>query len=254
MRNASNQTRWPLNIWDSRGCGRMAFPVTCRSCWCRVKAAEDELSFVSLFSGVTYTRRRGMELDLVVLDERAGEPGEADRGRIAQRSRQRDARQAGRHIYFGCGISLRRMMQCCSRQPHALCWGVDAGRWPLSSNIVSTRRRPNRNCPCARLQLSPLRQREAAGRVELLERYRRIYRRWSRVRDGNRRRAAGGPALPPAPWTNVLGNPGFGCLVTEAGLGYSWAGNSQMNRLTPWSNDPFRTRRRGTLSAGRRHR
>ena len=47
-----------------------------------------------------------------------------------------------------------------------------------------------------------------------------------------------GPTLPPAPWTNVLANPGFGCLVTEAGLGYSWAGNSQMNRLTPWSNDP----------------
>jgi cellobiose phosphorylase len=46
------------------------------------------------------------------------------------------------------------------------------------------------------------------------------------------------PALPPAPWTNVLANPKFGCLATEAGLGYSWAGNSQMNRLTPWSNDP----------------
>jgi hypothetical protein len=47
-----------------------------------------------------------------------------------------------------------------------------------------------------------------------------------------------GPTLPPAPWTNVLANPGFGCLVTEAGLGYSWAGNSQTNRLSPWSNDP----------------
>jgi cellobiose phosphorylase len=47
-----------------------------------------------------------------------------------------------------------------------------------------------------------------------------------------------GTELPPAPWTNVLANPQFGCLVTEAGLGYSWAGNSQMNRLTPWSNDP----------------
>ena len=46
------------------------------------------------------------------------------------------------------------------------------------------------------------------------------------------------PTLPPAPWTNVLANPGFGCLVTEAGLGYSWAGNSQTNRLSPWSNDP----------------
>ena len=46
------------------------------------------------------------------------------------------------------------------------------------------------------------------------------------------------PMLPPAPWTNVLANPRFGCLVTEGGLGYTWAGNSQMNRLTPWSNDP----------------
>jgi cyclic beta-1,2-glucan synthetase len=43
---------------------------------------------------------------------------------------------------------------------------------------------------------------------------------------------------PPAPWINVLANPDFGCLVTEAGCGCTWAGNSQMNRLTPWSNDP----------------
>ena len=43
---------------------------------------------------------------------------------------------------------------------------------------------------------------------------------------------------PPAPWANVLANPDFGCLVTEAGGGFTWAGNSQMNRLTPWSNDP----------------
>lgn len=46
------------------------------------------------------------------------------------------------------------------------------------------------------------------------------------------------PALPPAPWTNVIANPNYGCLTTEAGLGYTWSENSQMNRLTPWSNDP----------------
>ncbi|NKK75409.1 glycosyl transferase [Rhizobium leguminosarum bv. viciae] len=46
------------------------------------------------------------------------------------------------------------------------------------------------------------------------------------------------PALPPAPWTNVIANSDFGCLTTEAGLGYTWSENSQMNRLTPWSNDP----------------
>jgi cyclic beta-1,2-glucan synthetase len=43
---------------------------------------------------------------------------------------------------------------------------------------------------------------------------------------------------PPAPWSNVLANEGFGSLVTEAGLGWTWAVNSGENRLTPWSNDP----------------
>jgi cellobiose phosphorylase len=47
-----------------------------------------------------------------------------------------------------------------------------------------------------------------------------------------------GGQRPPAPWSNVIANPDFGCLVTESGGGYTWAGNSQMNRLTPWSNDP----------------
>ncbi|WP_095087769.1 GH36-type glycosyl hydrolase domain-containing protein [Mesorhizobium sophorae] len=42
----------------------------------------------------------------------------------------------------------------------------------------------------------------------------------------------------PTPWCNVIANPDFGCLTSEGGLGYTWAGNSQLNRLTPWSNDP----------------
>lgn len=46
--------------------------------------------------------------------------------------------------------------------------------------------------------------------------------------------------LPPMPWVNILANPDFGCMVTERGAGYTWARNSQANRLTPWSNDPIR--------------
>jgi len=42
----------------------------------------------------------------------------------------------------------------------------------------------------------------------------------------------------PAPWVNVLANPGFGALVSEAGSGYEWAENSHENRLTEWTNDP----------------
>ena len=49
----------------------------------------------------------------------------------------------------------------------------------------------------------------------------------------------GANALPPAPWVNVIANPAFGFLTSESGLGCTWAGNSQMHRLTPWNNDPI---------------
>ena len=42
----------------------------------------------------------------------------------------------------------------------------------------------------------------------------------------------------PTPWINVIANEGFGFQVSESGTGYTWAGNSRENQLTPWSNDP----------------
>ena len=42
----------------------------------------------------------------------------------------------------------------------------------------------------------------------------------------------------PAPWCNVLANDDFGCIVNEAGGGFTWAVNSGESRLTPWTNDP----------------
>jgi cyclic beta-1,2-glucan synthetase len=47
-----------------------------------------------------------------------------------------------------------------------------------------------------------------------------------------------GDVLPPAPWSNVIANARGGCVVTEQGGGFSWAGNSYFFRLTPWHNDP----------------
>jgi cyclic beta-1,2-glucan synthetase len=44
--------------------------------------------------------------------------------------------------------------------------------------------------------------------------------------------------LPPQPWVNVIANESAGCIVTEQGAGYTWAGNSRHNRLTAWHNDP----------------
>ncbi len=42
----------------------------------------------------------------------------------------------------------------------------------------------------------------------------------------------------PMPWINVIANAGFGFQAAAEGSGYSWAGNSRENQITPWSNDP----------------
>ena len=47
-----------------------------------------------------------------------------------------------------------------------------------------------------------------------------------------------GSDLPPAPWANVVANPEGGFLVSERGAGFTWAGSSFFYRLTPWHNDP----------------
>ena len=43
---------------------------------------------------------------------------------------------------------------------------------------------------------------------------------------------------PPAPWVNVIANPRFGSVISEAGSAYTWCENAHELRLTPWHNDP----------------
>jgi len=43
--------------------------------------------------------------------------------------------------------------------------------------------------------------------------------------------------MTPLPWVNVLANPGFGSVIAESGLAYSWSENAHEFRLTPWSDD-----------------
>lgn len=46
----------------------------------------------------------------------------------------------------------------------------------------------------------------------------------------------------PAPWSNVLANDNFGSVISEAGQAYSWFENAHEYRLTPWENDPVSDR------------
>jgi cyclic beta-1,2-glucan synthetase len=46
--------------------------------------------------------------------------------------------------------------------------------------------------------------------------------------------------LPARPWINVIANANFGFQVSETGSGYTWAINSRLHQITPWSNDAVR--------------
>lgn len=47
-------------------------------------------------------------------------------------------------------------------------------------------------------------------------------------------------ARSPAPWSNIIANPYFGTLLSESGQGYTWSENAHEFRLTPWENDHLR--------------
>ena len=61
------------------------------------------------------------------------------------------------------------------------------------------------------------------------------------TRDGNEYVITVQPGeMTPAPWVNVIANPHFGTVVSEAGSAYTWAENAHEFRLTPWHNDAVR--------------
>ncbi|MBL8048306.1 MAG: hypothetical protein JNJ45_06455 [Chthonomonas sp.] len=43
--------------------------------------------------------------------------------------------------------------------------------------------------------------------------------------------------LTPRPWANVLSNGSYGAVISHMGGGFSWVGNSQLQRLTRWEQD-----------------
>jgi len=205
----------------------------------RVAAADGESVVRQLVKWHSYTRGRGLNLDLVILDER---PSEA-RDRLKA---ELESGVAGPILGKPGGV----FVMAAEKVPAddrvllaATARAVLGGRnGSLADKLdrraaAATVSRPT----IARTPIVAAPAGQSATRAEGLKFWNGFGgftpdgREYVIIIDGT---ARGGPGLPPAPWTNVLANPGFGCLVTEAGLGYSWAGNSQMNRLTPWSNDP----------------
>lgn len=198
----------------------------------------DEPLLRELMEWHAFSRRRGLKLDLVVVDEAGGD--------IARSETLTSEESAGLLGQSG-GYFLLSAAELSQAQKTLIAAAarivLRTGRGSLAEQLDSrpANEAASRPAPPAQRKAIPSSNDSASSAHDLLfwngfGGFTPDGKEYVVEVDGTGRH---GPALPPATWTNVIANQNFGCLATEAGLGYTWSGNSQMNRLTPWSNDPI---------------
>lgn len=198
-----------------------------------------------LLAAHAYLRLKGVEFDLVVLCEEATSYFEELYQQVQQSIRTSDSHAL---VDLPGGVFVRKATQ----MPHddrtllhaAARVVLDASR-SLTSQVESLERpsnlpaRKNQRMRIPLLKLAE--ERTDAGRTSVpadliqwngIGGFTRDQREYVIVQS-----AHGVPT--PMPWVNVVANRSFGFLISEAGSGFTWSGNSQTNRLTAWNNDPI---------------
>ncbi len=201
---------------------------------------EEHLPLVrELLEAHTYWRNRGLQIDLVILNEKETSYAQEVHGAL-----QRLLIRTGNDIYQNQrgGIFLLRTDQIKEDDYYML---LTSARAILNGEkgSLTTQLQPMFGVPARLPPLSPsgIPESESAP-VEPVQRPDNLL-----FDNGLGGFSPGGKEYQiylqpgtwtPAPWSNVIANSQAGFLATEAGGGYSWAANSGENRLTPWSNDP----------------
>lgn len=206
----------------------------------RVQDAEDAKPLLSpLVRMHAYWRRAGVRMDLIVLDEQAGDYTEPVRHDLHEAM----TRVGGLHwlnrsggVFYVPGGRLDSPSRAGVLGAAGLL--IDSGGGPLAEQLAATRHRPPPLPPFVPLTATPPQTIETP--------------RLERTADLLFDNGLGGfdsddgayviflepGRTTPAPWSNVVANPRFGFLATESGLGFTWSQNSGEHRLTPWNNDP----------------
>ena len=202
----------------------------------RIDQAEDREIFAQLLRAQEYWRAKGLAADLVVLNEEVPsyspelQPDLETLLRTSGASHE-DPRRAGVYLLQAHQVPPENRDAIATAARIVLL----SRNGPLADQVVKfLKRRPAARPPSARRPSPPLREvppphlslrfwNGTGGFSEDGSEYVTVLERGQNS---------------PAPWSNVIANRDFGCLVTESGTGYTWAGNSKENQLTPWSNDP----------------
>ena len=214
-------------------------------------AAETDLALVQeLLQAHTFWRKRGLQIDLVILNQREAGYNQDLRDRIHRLLSLMNSdiwlNQRGGIFVVNAGQmheADRVLLESAARVVLNTSDAVTTGQTSLALQLAALRRHPEPLPPFA-----PERPSAAVGEIALPPVARPIDLAFDNGLGGFS--ADGREYLiylepgerPPAPWVNVVANEAFGFLISESGGGYTWALNSGENRLTPWSNDPVTDR------------
>ena len=185
----------------------------------------------------------GLKTDLVILDEQAGRTST-----ISDHSLRADSFEHPPDVLDrAAGVFLSGRSECPKIDITLLHDGgcaVFRGKdGPLEKQIEAS---PTRNAQCrgslgCRSHANPSyavdAELEPLAELLFLNGFGGFTQGWPRVCDHRPRRHRPGPTAA-GPWTNAIGNPSCRISGYRMRRRRSWAGNSQVNRLTPWSNDP----------------
>ncbi|RIK41851.1 MAG: hypothetical protein DCC55_10590 [Chloroflexi bacterium] len=206
----------------------------------RVAGEEHGELLQELLQAHAYWRRRGLLIDLVILNSEETHYGQALQGFI---HRLIERMEGTGWINQRGGIYILREDQLGEADPILLQTVarvfLDGARGPLAEQLDELLEQPT-SLPLFEPLLGP---EEVPDETPALVRPDDLHfdNGWGGFSADGREYVIflrPGKYTTPAPWINVIANPDFGFLISESGGGYTWAENSGENRLTPWRNDP----------------
>ncbi|MGZ6270410.1 MAG: GH36-type glycosyl hydrolase domain-containing protein, partial [Candidatus Limnocylindrales bacterium] len=206
----------------------------------RIDEAEDLDIVRQLLRAHEYWRLKLLDVDLVILDEQGASYAQDLRDSLETLVRTSQSilvpeghrGHGGVYILRGDQLSAedRTLLQAAARAV------LLSRRGGLVDQVIRLERPAERIRPPA----VPPGARQAASEAAVPRPELEFFNGLGGFADGGREYVAilGPGQSTPAPWSNVIANASFGFQVSESGSGYTWAGNSRENQLTPWSNDP----------------
>ncbi len=211
-----------------------------------ISDAEGLATLRSLLAAHRFWRRRGLTVDLVILDEHSPTYLQDLGDRIS--AAVHAVNDAGTLDRTG-GVYVRRrdlliadaeLMLRATARLHVSCDGRALGRILTSTIATTAPSVAELRAPSPRLRAARPERRVTPRGVGVVEPLSASYANGIGALTNNNdyELKVRSDTVPPAPWSNVIANPHGGFLITERGGGFAWAENSYFMRLTPWHNDP----------------